>query len=130
LKENKILKVTWQPTKGKWSRYLYKLLAQDHLSAAMHNCFFGNNAYDDEDGDITALIVSAFDNFLTEVIVPHLKSRLINEGVIPSSGTEVNFYYQRPPTLRIQPDPARARVNWHKDKDYGHQDGELNFWIR
>ena len=46
-----------------------------------------------------------------------------------SESQKVNFFYQRPPTLRIQPGPSRAKVNTHKDKDYGHQNGELNFWI-
>ena len=34
-----------------------------------------------------------------------------------------------PPTLRIQPGPSTRYVRPHKDSDYGHQDGELNFWV-
>ncbi len=41
----------------------------------------------------------------------------------------MTFYYQRPPTLRIQPGPARALVRAHDDAEYGHQNGELNFWL-
>ncbi len=120
------------------------LLAQDHLSQAMHDCFFGEKENDEidatdatdatdttDDGGYTSLssfIVNTFDNFVTQVVIPHLKARLVEEHIIPESST-VKFYYQRPPTLRIQPGPARAKVNRHKDKDYGHQNGELNFWI-
>jgi len=42
----------------------------------------------------------------------------------------MTFYYQRPPTLRLQPGPAtKAYVKHHRDADYGHQNGELNYWI-
>jgi len=71
-----------------------------------------------------------FDRLLTEQILPHLKSRLVHAGIIPSDpATPVAFYYQRPPTLRLQPGPARAMVRTHRDADYGHQPGELNYWI-
>ncbi|KAL7519881.1 hypothetical protein ACHAWX_004635 [Stephanocyclus meneghinianus] len=72
--------------------------------------------------------LSLFDNFLTNVILPHLKQRLIDAGVATPENT-VTFYYQRPPTLRIQPGPARALVRAHDDAEYGHQNGELNFWL-
>jgi len=131
------------------------LLAQDHLSQAMYDCFFGesknssstskskehSNVNNENGGgdssssnsgssktSLSSSIVDTFDDFVTQLIIPHLKSRLIKNNIIPESST-VKFYYQRPPTLRIQPGPARARVNRHKDKDYGHQNGELNFWI-
>ena len=116
------------------------LLAQDHLSTAMHDCFFGddrernNNQQQkqqqlENSRNINTDIVSTFDNFVTGCIIPHLKQRFINEQIVKDESTKIRFYYQRPPTLRIQPGPARARVNKHKDKDYGHQNGELNFWI-
>ena len=31
--------------------------------------------------------------------------------------------------MRIQPGPARALVRAHNDAEYGHQNGELNFWL-
>jgi len=70
-----------------------------------------------------------FDRLLKEKILPHLKSRLIREGVVKDDNTRLAFYYQRPPTLRLQPGPARAMVRNHRDSDYGHQPGELNYWI-
>jgi hypothetical protein len=123
------------------------LLAQDYLSQAMHDSFFGtsldqthigqqqqqgqsssNTATDATASSSSSDIVEIFDSFVTQVIVPHLKNRMIQEEIITSTAC-INFYYQRPPTLRIQPGPSRAKVNAHKDKDYGHQEGELNFWI-
>ena len=41
----------------------------------------------------------------------------------------VKFYIQRPPTLRIQPGNSDKAVKAHKDALYGHQEGELNFWM-
>mmetsp|Transcript_34960 Transcript_34960/g.41745 ORF Transcript_34960/g.41745 Transcript_34960/m.41745 type:complete len:299 (-) Transcript_34960:412-1308(-) len=70
-----------------------------------------------------------FDRLLKEQILPHLKSRLVREGVVKDDETRLAFYYQRPPTLRLQPGPARAMVRNHRDSDYGHQPGELNYWI-
>jgi hypothetical protein len=33
----------------------------------------------------------------------------------------VTFFYQRPPTMRIQPGPARASVRAHNDAEYGRE---------
>ena len=74
--------------------------------------------------------VNLFDEFVTDYILPHLKQRLLADGIaaaLPDS--PMTFYYQRPPTLRLQPGPARAYVKPHCDSEYGHQEGELNFWF-
>ena len=70
--------------------------------------------------------MEAFDNFVSDVALPHMKQQLegSREHIDPCT-----FYYQRPPTIRIQPGPSTRHVRTHKDSDYGHQDGELNFWI-
>lgn len=72
-----------------------------------------------------------FDEFVVDCILPHLKQRLINDD--NDNGTNdtspMQFFYQRPPTLRLQPGPARAFVRPHCDAEYGHQEGELNFWF-
>jgi len=72
--------------------------------------------------------LSLFDSFLENKVLPHLKERLQAAGAHPSD-KPITFYYQRPPTLRIQPGPARATVRAHNDAEYGHQNGELNFWL-
>lgn len=69
-----------------------------------------------------------FDSFLENTIIPHLKQRLVCTGAA-NKDAPITFYYQRPPTLRIQPGPARAFVRAHDDAEYGHQNGELNFWL-
>jgi hypothetical protein len=53
--------------------------------------------------------LTLFDRFLENVILPHLKQRLVKSGVA-SDDKPITFYFQRPPTLRIQPGPARAIV--------------------
>jgi len=70
-----------------------------------------------------------FDKFLLDLILPNLKQRLIECNIVPNEETKVSFYYQRPPTLRIQPGPSTQTVPTHCDSEYGHQDGEINFWM-
>ncbi|KAL3827129.1 hypothetical protein ACHAXA_002364 [Cyclostephanos tholiformis] len=69
-----------------------------------------------------------FDGFVVDRILPRLKARLQSAGS-HNEDLPVTFFYQRPPTLRIQPGPARALVRAHNDAEYGHQNGELNFWL-
>lgn len=56
--------------------------------------------------------LSLFDNFLEEIVLPNFKLRLQSIGAAKSDEV-ITFYYQRPPTLRIQPGPARAFVKAH-----------------
>lgn len=90
--------------------------AQEYLSQAVASC---------------TLFLDKFDSFVTEVILVHLKNRLIEENILKDDGEDdkVAMYYQRPPTIRIQCGPARAFVKPHRDADYGHQPGELNYWV-
>jgi hypothetical protein len=73
--------------------------------------------------------MSTFDRFVCDVILPLMKENLRSCGVIANTTDQVTFYYQRPPTLRIQPGPSTRTVTLHCDATYGHQDGELNFWL-
>lgn len=70
--------------------------------------------------------MGAFDNLVEHAVLPYLHQRLEEAGY---GQNEMTFYYQRPPTIRIQPGPARAHVKAHNDAEYGHQNGELNFWL-
>ncbi|KAL9184364.1 LOW QUALITY PROTEIN: hypothetical protein ACHAXT_002450 [Thalassiosira profunda] len=74
-----------------------------------------------------AQFLDLFDRFLVDVVLPHFKRRLERAG--HDSEQPITFYYQRPPTLRLQPGPARSQVRAHNDAEYGHQNGELNFWL-
>lgn len=69
-----------------------------------------------------------FDDFLSTFIIPWIKGQLISIGITEENQEDI-FYYQRPPTLRLQPGPSSLFVFPHCDADYGHQDGELNFWM-
>jgi len=73
--------------------------------------------------------MSLFDSFVLQVVLPYMKRRLHTLGMIQDLHTPMTFYYQRPPTLRIQPGPSTQSVMLHRDGDYGHQEGELNFWF-
>ena len=44
-----------------------------------------------------------FDSFVQTFILPTLKERLIQCGVVTNESEKTTFYYQRPPTIRIQP---------------------------
>jgi hypothetical protein len=69
--------------------------------------------------------LAVFDRFVHGVVLPHVKRRLVDLGLASEDSGSVKFFYQRPPTLRLQPGPAWARVKPHSDAEYGHQNGEL-----
>ena len=104
--------------------------------------------------------LNLFDRFVVERVLPHIKKQL--SCVLDEDNSSnrcdgpITFYYQRPPTMRIQPGPARAMVRPHHDAEYGRellycscfhllvlrevelthamflhpdQNGELNFWL-
>lgn len=76
--------------------------------------------------------LEVFDSFVVQVALPHVKKRLLDSKSLKNldpDETSFTFYYQRPPTLRLQPGPGWAKVKPHNDAEYGHQNGELNFWI-
>lgn len=72
-------------------------------------------------GDET--FMEAFDAFVYKVALPHMKIRL-QECQHSSDNANIDyddmvFYYQRPPTIRIQPGPSNRYVRTHRDSDYG-----------
>ena len=73
--------------------------------------------------------LALFDAFVENHVLPNLKRRLLEAGSIAGMDEPVTFYCQRPPTLRLQPGPAFAHVKAHHDAKYGHQNGELNYWV-
>ena len=100
-------------------------------------------------------LLHAFDRFVSASVLPWLKQGLARAGAAkanlspippprprararaqpyPKPGAAVThvpltFYVQRPPTLRLQPGPSAFSVRPHSDAEYGHQPGELNFWV-
>lgn len=98
-------------------------------------------------GDDTAFLAT-YEAFLCGAVLPFLKLRLKGsaEAVAaegPSADGEeaatgrrdassadgaLTFYCQVPPTVRLQsPGPSHSRT--HSDDEYGHQTGEINFWL-
>lgn len=75
------------------------------------------------------IFLESFDRLLWDVVLPYFKERLRQNGLISSDDEKIAFWYQRPPTLRVQPGPSQRHVKPHHDASYGHQDGELNFWM-
>ena len=74
------------------------------------------------------VFMDMFARLVEEIVLPHLKRRLVAVGAVKERAP-TTFYYQCPPTLRLQPGPAWSQVKTHNDAEYGHQNGELNFWL-
>ena len=74
-----------------------------------------------------ARLLQVYEELIKTIVLPHLK-RLIVESE-KKEKKEHTFYYQYPPTLRIQPGPSKAYGRTHRDAEYGHQRGEVNFWM-
>jgi hypothetical protein len=55
-----------------------------------------------------AAFLDLFDRFVSTVALPSVKSRLVDCGAV-EKGSPLTFYYQRPPTLRLQPGPGMRR---------------------
>merc|ERR1712008_563880 len=78
--------------------------------------------------------LTVYRELVEEVVCPHLMSELSSGG---DSGAEngpleddsVTFHYQYPPTLRLQPGPSAKSRRIYRDAEYGHQEGEVNFWL-
>jgi protein-L-isoaspartate(D-aspartate) O-methyltransferase len=67
-------------------------------------------------------LLAMYERLVIEVCCPFLKSSLQQQQ-------EVAFYYQYPPTLRLQSGPSEEHGRPHRDLEYGHQVGEVNFWM-
>ena len=57
--------------------------------------------------------LSVYERLVEEVVCPFLRSKL-------SSEEPVTFYYQHPPTLRLQPGPSEKRRRLHRDAEFGN----------
>eukprot|EP00931_Biecheleriopsis_adriatica_P082279 TRINITY_DN5570_c0_g1_i10.p1 TRINITY_DN5570_c0_g1~~TRINITY_DN5570_c0_g1_i10.p1 ORF type:complete len:263 (-),score=52.21 TRINITY_DN5570_c0_g1_i10:22-810(-) len=63
--------------------------------------------------------LQVYERLVREVICPVLKSKLEED----TSAASTTFYYQ------LQPGPSEQYRRVHRDAEYGHQDGEVNFWM-
>lgn len=76
--------------------------------------------------------LKAYERLILEVVVPHLSARLRckeKSGELSDRDDARTFHYQYPPTLRLQPGPSHEYGRVHRDAEYGHQVGEVNFWM-
>ena len=72
-------------------------------------------------------LLSVYSKLVETVVIPQLKALIVAaEG---NSSKEHIFYYQYPPTLRLQSGPSKQHGRSHRDAEYGHQQGEINFWM-
>lgn len=70
--------------------------------------------------------LAAYERLVAEVLIPWLKQHVAT--VLGQAGP-TSFSYQYPPTLRVQPGRSPEFKRPHRDAEYGHQVGELNFWM-
>mmetsp|Transcript_44736 Transcript_44736/g.57296 ORF Transcript_44736/g.57296 Transcript_44736/m.57296 type:complete len:291 (+) Transcript_44736:87-959(+) len=77
-----------------------------------------------------ANFLGVYTRLLEEIVIPHLDHQLDD---VLNDEDETNetqtFWCQFPPTLRIQPGPSTRYGRPHNDAEYGHQIGEVNFWL-
>jgi len=75
--------------------------------------------------------LQVFELLVEEVCIPKLKESLLACDIEMPKNCEgrTKFFVQNPPTLRIQPGPSTLSVRPHSDAEYGHQPGEINYWI-
>lgn len=68
------------------------------------------------------LLTERYEALIREVVGPHLLSFFPGETTV---------LYQFPPTLRAHcsVEPPKALGRMHSDNQYGHQGGEVNFWM-
>lgn len=70
--------------------------------------------------------LAAYERLVVEVLLPWLKQHA--DTLVGEMGP-TSYSYQYPPTLRVQPGRSREFKRPHRDAEYGHQVGELNFWM-
>ena len=88
-------------------------------------------------------LLAAYDRLVVSVVLPHLKALLAQAGAAEGDGAEggaeagagsglqsgaTTFWYQRPPSVRLQPPDSLAFCRAHDDAEYGHQVSKVNFY--
>ena len=65
------------------------------------------------------MLVGAYHRLVTLVIAPHLAESVPCDEI----------FFQASPALRVHAPSAHAAGNRHRDSGYGHQPGQVNFWL-
>ena len=70
--------------------------------------------------------LEVYERLVHSVVLPAVVAWLAAAGEVDAPQ---RFHYQYPPTMRLQPGPSMEHGRTHCDTEYGHQAGELNFWL-
>ena len=73
-------------------------------------------------------LLACYERLLRTVVLPSLSQRLA-DALGEAAGAHVTFWCQTPPTVRVQPPDPHAHGREHNDAEYGHQVGEVNYWM-
>ena len=76
-----------------------------------------------------APLLHVYERLVMGVVLPALKAELSSCAAVAETGHGDSFHVQWPPTLRLQPGPSEQHGRTHRDAEYGHQVGEVNFWM-
>jgi hypothetical protein len=76
-------------------------------------------------------LCDVYERFIKAVVAPELARHDPSAAKEPADGSTavVRVLYQFPPTLRVHPAGSRQFRRAHRDAEYGHQPGEVNFWL-
>jgi hypothetical protein len=67
-------------------------------------------------------------------LLNHEKFEFIYNEIVDCLFAKLNinkseFFFQKIPTIRVQYPEMNTSSKWHRDTDFGHPSGEINFWI-
>eukprot|EP00658_Telonema_sp_P-2_P003874 TRINITY_DN11446_c0_g1_i1.p1 TRINITY_DN11446_c0_g1~~TRINITY_DN11446_c0_g1_i1.p1 ORF type:complete len:187 (-),score=32.71 TRINITY_DN11446_c0_g1_i1:168-728(-) len=77
-------------------------------------------------------LMEQYERLIAEVVAPHLAwvagGEMLHEE-LPDDQRCFGVFYQFPPTLRVHEAGSKHFRRIHRDAEYGHQPGEINFWL-
>lgn len=71
--------------------------------------------------------LDVYERMVVSVVCPFLKRKLMS--IVSLDIEKCQFHYQYPPSLRVQSGDSEVFGRAHRDVEYGHQAGEINFWM-
>lgn len=78
------------------------------------------------------IFLAEYDKLIETIICPFIYDSLaIHERstLLEEDNYSFNILYQRVPSLRIHIAGSDCHKRSHRDLEYGHQPGEINFWL-
>lgn len=88
----------------------------------------GSNAVEKGEGKENTGEKTTSENPANPVLVESTESSPLNTTA-DAENSPVSFHCQFPPTLRVHRGPNERTGRPHNDAEYGHQQGEVNFWM-